>query len=589
MKIVEMPTKPQDYKKLADVAIASGDVVQGLKYLSSAIKSTDLKPKQLAKLKMDYARALSMRCKYGYSTDVLFKVLAQDKKNQEVMSLIMFNYQALNMDDLVKYYHPKCKTYLEKRKKDFKSFLSDAPGQVLMIDGEEIPIDDITDADIDSFLGTDIIEKPQKKNSIFTVIDNDSKFQDLVSQMYDHASKQEFAQAIDSANQALKLNVKKSDRIIPLYTKGVALMLMGYHREALDHVNKVLQEYPNDYSVNILKCELLSTINDKEGLKKAMEFFKSRPLDEILPFDRIMGIYLRNKLYKEGLEFVKPRMKFFTDSYTLNTYLAMLYFNLGEVKKAKEVLSELNGLYGDLCDARHLLNYINYGINKPLLVSPQLGDILDLTIKYSNEFVLFLEQEGRACASYATMDIGNFVAKLKWISFNKAPDLAIAVIEKVFIISSKELPTELGAKWRALKKEIAALLLCVEPLPETIQECIVHYMLLSKGKVDIAVDGKFISADPMLDIYSLPLTFMKALVRAFSYSIVRGEELFLETLRFANNINGIYQERKFNWKSETAIFAVIMYYAYGKLPLSETIPGFKYNEKLFNKYLQELE
>lgn len=590
MKVVQMPTSGQDFKKLADVAIASGDVVQGLKYLSSAIKAPNLKAKELAKYKTDYARALSMRCKYGYSNEILFGILADDKKNKEVMSLIMYNYQALNMQDQAKYYYDKCASFLEKRKNDFKSFISNAPGDILMIDGEEIPLDEITEEEIDGFLGTNLIKdlNTPKKPSIFTVIDNKSKFQDLVAEMYNCAAKQDFAGAIDCANKALELNVKKTDKIVPLYTKGVALMLMGYSREAMEHVNRVLEEYPNDYSVNILKCELLSSINDKSGLKDAMEFFKTRPLDEVLPFDRIMGIYLRNKLYQEGLDFVKPRMEYFSDSYTLNIYLGMLYFNLGEVQKAKEVLSEINGLYGDLCDARHLLNYINYGIKKPLIVSPQIGDIIDLSAQYLNEFCMFLEQEGKACASWATLDISNFIAKLKWIALNKSPDIAIAVVEKIYVLRSDDLTPHLQAKMRELKRELAKLILTVDDLPDVIKECIVHYILLSHGKADIVVDGKFFSADPMLDIYAMPNNFMRALVRAFAYSIARGEEMFMDTLRFANNLNALYQEKKFNWKSDMTIFAVIMYYVYGQQDLEMVIPGFKYNKKLFAKYIQEL-
>ena len=479
---------------------------------------------------------------------------------------------------------------MKKRKRDFMDFLDKAPNDALLIDGEEVPIEEITEEAVDEFLGGNLIKDlvEPKQEDLFTVIDAESRFRDKVAQMYEYAAKEDYATAIDFANEALKENVKDSEKVIAHYTKGVALMLMGYNREALEYINSVIDNAKNDFSLHILQCEILAGMKDKGGVISGLKFFNTRPLDEVMPFDRIMMLFLQFKLFDEGLEFVKPRMKYFSDSYTLNTYLGMLYFNVGEIKKAKAVFSSLNGLYGDLCDARHLLNYINYGIEKPLLVSPFVGNIIELTQQYANEFCMFLEQDSISAISWATMDIGNFVAKLKWISTHRAPDLAIAVVEKLYVSSTEKLSKELRDKFRELATRISKLLVSVDDLPDVVRECIVHYQIISRKKIRIVTNGKFYEADPMLDVYALPDAVMRAVIRAFAFTIVRGESLYIDTLRFVVNLNAVYSERNFRWRSEYAVFALILYFVYGRKKVEEIVPGFKYNKQLFTKYVEEL-
>ena len=588
MKLVTIPTTYEELRKYAQLALEENDVVKALKYYASALKIPNLTPLQLHTLKRDYARTLSMRCKYGYSNKVLYDIISEYKKDKEAMSLLMFNFKALNLEDQANYYQIQCQNYLDKRAKEFQEMLKENAGEMLLIDGEEFPIDEITEEQIKTFVtGETLQEDKPKRKSIFTVIDNNSKFQELFQQVYQAASTQQYAEAIDIANKALALNVKEEDKLPVYYTKAATLMLMGYTRESLDLANSILEKFPNDYATRILKCEIMSNLKDREGLILELKFFNTRPLDEILPFDRILSVFLRNALYDEGLEFIKPRMTYFSDSYTMMMYLGMLYFNKGEIEKAKGVLSELNGLYGDLCEARHLLNYINYGLTKPLTVSPQLGDIFDLTTQYVNEFCLYLEQDGEAAASYATMDISNFIAKLRWIAQNRAEELSLAVVEKTYIIRNRDLNKNTQEKLKELKKQIVKLLATDDDLPYMLRELITYYQLISKSKVDITVDGKFYTANCVLDVFNMPTMFMRAAARAISFCIVRGEEIYGKAYNFIHDFNAIYQDRKFAWKSETAIFATYLYYIFDKTKLDVVIPGFKYNKKLFQKYIEE--
>ena len=508
------------------------------------------------------------------------------------MSLIMYNYQALGLKEQAQFYYDKCKDYLNRKKKSFMDFLSKTPNDTLVIDGDEYPIEEITEEAVDTFLGGDLLKeiKEQKKPSIFTVVDASSRFREKITKMYEAASKEDYALAIDYANEATREKVKESEKVIAYYTKGVALMLMNYHREALDYVNSVIDKCPNDFSLNILKCEILAHMKDKGGLISSLKFFNSRPLDEVMPFDRILSLFLQYRLFEEGLEFVKPRMKYFSDSYTLNTYLGILYFNVGEIKKAKSVFSNLNGLYGDLCDARHLLNYINYGIEKPILVSPYIGNIVELTTQYSNELCIFLEQEDKSAITYATMDIGNFVAKIKWLAINNAVDVAIAAIERLYIANTSELTDKTIDKLRALKVEITKLLVCVEDLPTPVRECIAHYQILSERPVTVVSNGYFYVEDPDTALFFLevPNAVRRAFLRAFAFAVVRSEDMYQEVMRFAINLNAIYAERNLNWRSEYAIFAVILYYAYGRKDVTEMLQDFKFNRQLYKKYIQDL-
>ena len=592
MKTIKMPVSAKEFKKLADVKLVEGDVTAALHYLSSAIKDPTLTQKALNQYKKDYSRALSMRCKYGYANEVLFNVLYDNPKDKEALSLVMYNYQALGLKDQAQYYYDKCKDYLNKKKKSFMNFLSKTPNDTLLIDGEEYPIEEITEEAVDEFLGGDLLKeiKQEKEKSIFTVVDASSRFREKIAKMYEAASKEDYALAIDYANEATKEKVPDSEKVIAYYTKGVALMLMNYHREALDYVNSVIDKCPNDFSMNILKCEILAHMKDKGGLISSLQFFNSRPLDEVMPFDRILSLYLQFRLFDEGLEFIKPRMKYFSDSYTLNTYLGMLYFNIGEIKKAKSIFSNLNGLYGDLCDARHLINYINYGIERPMLVSPYVGNIVELTTQYTNEMCMYLEQEDVSAVTYATMDIGNFVAKIKWLAINNAIDIAIAAIEKLYIVDTSKLSDKTLTKLGILKMEISKLLVCVEELPVSVRECIAHYQILSEHNVTVVSNGYFYIEDPdtAISFLDVPQCVQRAFLRAFAFAIVRSKELYDEVMKFAVNLNAIYFERNLNWRSEYAVFAVILYYAFGRKDVTDMLQGFKFNRQLYKKYIQDL-
>ena len=587
MKIVNLPTSANDFKKLADEAMVKQDFVQAMRYISSALKVPNLKRKEKTDLKLQFARLLAIRGKYGYSTDALFEVLSQEPKNGEAFSLLLYNYQALGVDSLVSYYGDKAHGYLEKRKKDLKKIISEAPGMVMDLDGQEIDVDSLTDEDIDDMLGTGSVGKDQKKNNIFTVIGNDDKFENEIAKMYDAASRQDFANATEHANNAIKLNVAESKKVVPYYTKAVALMFMNYLKEALDLTTFIVEKYPKDMMIRILRCEIQSMMKDLDGVKASLKFFEEKQVDETLPFDRILDIYLKNGLYKEGIEFIKPRLNAFIDSYTLHTYLGIFYFNLGEVDKAKSMLSALNGLYGDLCNARHLLNYINYGIQAPITTSPLTDNLLELTNKYMNEFCFYLEQKGISAISYITMDVDNFIQKLKWMSLHQGVEITKAVIQKIYMEDEHIMNKDMLVKWKILKKELPKLLVSIDNISPYIKEEIVHYELFVKNKVAIVNDGKFYIAEPMLDIYSLPISIMRPLIQAFAYCISRCEELYIKVFRFAHELNRRNSEKKLEWRSDIVTFAIIMYYVYDCEPLEKNMPYFKYNKKLFEKYLEE--
>ena len=163
-----------------------------------------------------------------------------------------------------------------------------------------------------------------------------------------------------------------------------------------------------------------------------------------------------------------------------------------------------------------MLNYINYGIEKPILISPYVGNIVELTTQYSNEICIFLEQEDVSAITYATMDIGNFIAKIKWLAINNAQDVTIAAIEKIYISRTSKLSKETLQKLRELKRELAKLLICVEDLPNSVRECIVHYLILTQSKINIVSNGYYYTIEPgvMLDLFVFPETIMRAVIRA---------------------------------------------------------------------------
>ena len=592
MSIVDVKVNAKYYQDLAKKAIENNDISIALRHYRAALSLDNLTKDEIYTLKKEYAKALALRGKFSFSNKMIYEVLVDRPHDSEAYAILMYNFKAVDYDEAAKYYSKKAQPFLNKRRDDFKKYLSDLNQDFLYYDDMEIPVKELNNDEFDRLISgefpfiDDIKDKPKPT---FTVLDHIQEFDTLMNKLYDAARHEDYAKAIDYANDAIRLNVADDVKIAAIYAKSVALMMMGYARESLDQVNVMLARHPDDNSFILLKAEILQGMKDDDGLVRTLKVFNDRPKDEVLPFERIIDLYLKRGLYGAALEFVEPRLPYFIDSYTLLSYYGVILFDIGRVKEAKSVFADLNGIYGDLCDARHLQNYIKLGIDKPMLVIPQFGDIKELTERYVNELCLLLEQNDNYGLTYLNRDVDDFISKLTWVIEGGKLELAEAVIKQVFLLAIGKGSNKKGAK-QALKI-IYNMPATIDGLPKDIKESIFELRLLEE-KPFCYLDSwnLFKISKDVFKGFSVSKTIYFACVHAVAYDMARDSERYYKTLKVCKLIDEKYKVKNFAWKSKRNIYALIVYLSGDRENMPEGIvPDIIYDKKLFQKYLAEFD
>ena len=594
MSVVDVKVNAKYYEDLAREALENRDVSQAMRHYRSALNLNNLTKEDTRRVKKEYAKALALRGKFSYSNRLLYEVLVEAPHDAEAYAILMFNFKSVDYTGAAQYYSKKAQPYLDKRRDDFKRYLEELNQDFLYYDDMEIAVEELNDAEFDRLISGEFpfieegLQKPKEK-PVFTVLDHTKEFDDLMTKVYDTARQQDYAKAIDYANEAIRLNVSDDDKVSAYYAKCVALMMMGYTRESLELTDKMLQKYPNDNSFLILKAEIFVGMKDDENLVKTLSAFKNRPKDEVLPFERIINLYLSRGQYEEALSFVEPRIPFFSDSYTLLSYYGVILFDLGDIKKARSVFSDLNGIYGNLCDATHLLNYIKSGIDKPLLTIPQFGDIRELTDKYQNEMLLFLEQATQPALSYLAMDVEGFKSKLLWLIESGRLELSEAIIKKIYLISSYKTNSVSNRAIKNVLNWIFNLPATIDGLNPNIKEIIFEFELYCRDNFCYLDSWNlFKVSKDIFKGFDLPQPIWTAVSHSIASTMARDREGYKSTLAVVKELNRKYAIKKFTWKSQRTIYALIVYLAANRKVEPDTlVPGIIYDKKLLQKYLEE--
>lgn len=593
MSIVDYKVNADYYLDLAKQAVDNNELPKALRYYRSALSLDNLTREEIKKIKKDYAKALALRGKFSFSNRLLYEVLVESHNDSEAYAILMFNFKSVDYDQAANYYSRKARPYLNKRRDDFRKYLADLNQDYLYYDDVEIPVSDLKDDEFDRLMNgefpfLEMMDNKERKQT-FTVIDHVEEFDHYMNKLYDAARHEEYSKAIDYANDAIKLNVSDDIKIAAIYAKSVALMMMGYTRESLELANQMIAKHNQDHSFLLLKAELLTEMKDDKALIEVLSFFKDRPKDETMPFERIITLYLKRELYQEALEFIEPRLPYFTDSYTLLSYYGIILFDMGRVKQAKSVLSDLNGIYGDLCDAKHLLNYINSGIDKPLTNIPQFGEIKELTSKYSNELCLFLEQNNQSAMSYLAMDVDGLMSKLEWVIDYQKIELAIGVIDKIFVLYNERTNSQ---NRKALRKAITCVFnmpAIIDGLNPDIKETIYELRLLSPGHFGyLDSDNLFRVSRNVFKEINTTKTIYVAMVHALAYCMAKDSKNYAKTLEACQKIATKSQKKSFAWKSRRNIYALIVYLSQDRTMMPEkVVQNIIYDKKVFQKYLDE--
>ena len=592
MSVCVVKNSADDYFQKAKQAVEKQDFVQAFRMFRNALAFDNITREKRIEIKKEYAKVLAMRGVFVASNQLLFEVLLEAPLDSEANAILMYNFKATGFENTAEFYAVRAQNFIKEKRENFKDELSKmSQGESLFVDGQEVNVEDLSDTEFDRLINGEFpfLEEENKPNGVFTVRDHVDEFDKFTSMMYEAAQKQEYAKAIDYANDALALNVSEDLKLVAYYTKCVALMIMGYVREALDLVNMILENHPDDYTYVILKAEILSDMKDIDAVRETLAFFEDKPKGDVLPFDRILLLYFKNHLYAEALCFLEPRLPYFNTSESLLSNYGIINFNLGNIDKAKEVFADLNDMYGDLSDAYHYLNYIKYGFDKPIPNNTFVGDITELTKQYISEFSLFLEQEGVAAASWMTMDIDGFIRKLLWIIRSGRVDIACGILKKVFLVAVEAKSQKMSKQMRPLLNRIFEIPAIELGLSADVKETIFDFELLYKPSFYyLDEESKFRVANKLLEKFDFPKAMWTAVTHAVAYDLPRNQKRLKSILNLLKRLNQMNAEKKFSWKSERAIYALILYLATPKqTPPEEIVKGLIYDKNVFEKYLFE--
>lgn len=594
MSKVVLKINAKYYQDLAKEALDNNDLSTALRHYRAALSLDNLTKDERLTIKKEYAKTLALRGKFSYSNRIIYEVLVEAPHDAEAYAILMFNFKSVDYNEAAQYYAPKAQPYLDKKRDDFKKYLKDLNQDYLYYDDLEIPVSELKNEEFDRLISgefpfLDELKKATEKKPTFTVIDHVGEFDDLMNKLYDAARQNDYAKAIDYANEAIKLNVSEDIKISARYAKCVALMMMNYTRESLDQTNEMLERYPDDHSFILLKAELMSAMKNIEGLIKTLKVFNDKPLDEIMPFERIIDLYLKNHLFEEALSFVEPRLPYFVDSYTLLSFYGVILFDLGRIKEAKSVFSDLNGIYGDLCDARHLLTYIKFGTDEPILTIPQYGDIKKITDKYVNDFTFLLEGEPIIAVSYIALDVDDFKAKMIWLLESNKIDIVDAMIQKVFLLSTAKMQPKDKKAIKELMDWIFNLPAMIDGLSQQVKVTIFEFEILSKKNFPY-LDSRnlFRISKDVFKGYDFSVAIWQAVNHAVAFEMAMDSERYKRVLSAIRQLHDRYKIKKFKWKSRRNIYALIVYIAANReLAPEEVIPGIIYDKNVFKKYLEE--
>lgn len=579
-KIVSMPSTMGDYMDLSRACMENNKFLEAIPYLKSAEKLAK-KEKDKKKISIELAKVYAARFKYGYSNELLYRLMSKYPDDAEIKIMMLINMLSLNDRDLAQYYYDSVKDYIKTKKVFASQIVDDMVRLEVDMTGKNLEKDDAIDFDLE-----EILKEPPQQNT-FTMINDSVRFDQYIDKICACINEGSYGEAIDLANEALKLKVNNQQKKIAIYSKAMALLILGYVREAKDLCEKTLDEYGDDLNIRLLYCQTLVDSKDKEGLKKAISSIIEAPDTEFMQFHRICQILIKGGLLDEAKNYLKKLIKDNPDSYSYNAYLGIIYFNEGDKEKARRIFAQLNGLYGDLATAKHFLNYIDSEETKPIPVEAVNGDWKELTMQYVTKFYSYLEMSDVNFREFLKNNYEEIVYEIKWLSTGMRAKPVFGLISKIFELDKEDL----APASKIVKAKRAVLALC-STVPffdrytqiHIISECI-HYGF--ETKIPVLCDGKFYTVDTLSVYYmDFSVTFADAFANALAISATLGEEEFNKVKAFMENFKDMMCNHQFRWRNVNTIVVFILETALQKRAEDLNL-NFEYGERQLQKYTDD--
>ncbi|MEG1395316.1 MAG: hypothetical protein RSD04_06155, partial [Clostridia bacterium] len=262
---------------------------------------------------------------------------------KEAQLALMFNMPMTTDGKILgEYYFDKCKNIFEKFAIEFDEE-SDELGEIIEDENEFF----------DEFF-----EKFDKKKQ-FTVISKSTRLQERLTDAYIELSFNDYDAAIENLNHALAIQNLSCNEKSQICNAFACCYYNLDKKELCYHALMQSFEFEED-NIDCL-CLMLAyaeKYEQKSPFNFCLDKLEQCSFDNELDAFKIVANLNEGKRFATALEVVDKLLRKKPFDYNFNKYRGILYFNMGEKTRARNIFLHQLRLFGDLCDARYYLFFI---------------------------------------------------------------------------------------------------------------------------------------------------------------------------------------------------------------------------------------
>ncbi|MEG1646754.1 MAG: hypothetical protein RR374_05260 [Clostridia bacterium] len=550
--ILKFKQQAESYIKIANQKASVGNYSDAIRLCKRAIEQSDNK-------KNDYAVTLAQFYKQiGNTTlanNVLFEIISKNKTLSKEFETNLFmnlaqNYTDDNKPEIASYYLAKYMNEISNysdieisvEEKDFCLTIDDF--RVLKKDDEKVFYLNYANA---------LMESQQYANAV---------------ELYKFVSIKSELRVEDYANLAF------------------ALYKLSVNDEALNYVNKIIEIAPTNifvWSKLFSVTKGLQAYKQEEIIKNVLLNAKPANLDEVL---ELCNCFNECFLYDKAIELLLPQIKDNPYDIELNTYLAILYYNKGEDKKAIAIARQQLAMYGDYAPAYFYL--------KAFKIKEENG--------YKKQLCLFEDYGIPEDIAQENLDfIHNAVAKKIDIANELAQDCDTKMIVTWFFGTQKyheaqELCSYLIKSYDKTQEFLKSMLTKYTYIDKVMQliliKAIFGYNI--KQTLNVVVDSALIKIAPKIsdNFEELPKVFKSAYIIAIANASLTSLEFEEKLFNVFNKVVLATKDTQNTFKNENALAGVLLF-KLAKNDIFKDIDAIcsimDINKKTFNSYLERID
>lgn len=581
-KIIKIENNTKYYLKKVDSLIEQEDFTTALIESNNAMRVA--KNKKEKKDSYIYtARLLNLKFRFEYSNELLFKALMLYPHDQEIKMMIMMNLLSLQDFDAARHYYNQVKKYVQKRREENKAMILDALRENGFFEEDVEEIVKPFNINIEKIL------EGEKAEGHFTLHDHTERFNRVFNTAVELLKEKDYEGSIKNLDEALSFKVRKQKKALAYYSKALCLYNLQRFEEAKEIALKGLEVESNNINLRLIYCEIINELGDKkELLEKLKEWFLNIQKDDYQFIRRIVVLYMQNEFWDEAIVFLNKRSDFLLDSYEVNEYLGICYFNKGDSKKAKAIFTRMNDLYGDVCNAKHFLYYFSLKRKDGIPVDAVFGDWPELNREYLNYlYNLFITDDDNEFATTLLTDSDKIILMLRWFSQGIRSNFVYELLDRIMAIGS--LSPRVNNKLNDIKMKIMELI-CLPGYFDGILKCQIVFSFFKYqvfDKVSICNNNILYTVKVSIDTLENNYHLLEGCYLACAIALNYGEEEYYKTENAVNMIIDLAKRKDIPWKHVGSIAAMIIDYALD-VTVNGQETGVKYNYSLKKKYRTEL-